>query len=156
MTTLKGKIVFNIYEAKELPDKDTALFNLFGKDVTDPYVVGEIDREGANPFQLLKTKVITNSLTPKWDEKFSTPVDHTSEHITIKVKDKDMAGSDVVGSCKVACDLILQGNEIKAWYQLENRGKKHGKIHMSIQYTPKTKGKNSMRMATDKKMVLKK
>ena len=143
MTTLKGTLVFNIIEAKELPDTDQALWNVLGKDITDPYVVGEIEREGANPFQLFKTKVIENSLTPVWNETFTIiGVDHKSEHITIRVKDKDMAGADdFVGSCKVACDLILQGDEIKAWYQLENYVLgHHGKIHLSIQYTPETKG----------------
>ena len=139
----KGRLVCVILEAKDLPDTDT-FFGACKKDVTDPYVVGEIERQVANPFRLFKTKVIDNSLTPVWNETFTIIVHivhHKSEHITIRVKDKDMVGADdFVGSCKVACDLILPGDEIKAWYQLENKGKKHGKIHMSIQYTPETKG----------------
>ena len=37
-----GKLRVHIIAAQDLPDTDTAFFNIDSKDVTDPYVTGEI------------------------------------------------------------------------------------------------------------------
>jgi hypothetical protein len=39
---LHGALEVHIIEAENLPDTDTAFFNINGKDCTDPYVVGEL------------------------------------------------------------------------------------------------------------------
>ena len=55
-----------ILRGKDLPDTDRGLFNLIGKDKTDPFVIGTL---GAA--RIFKTRVIDNELNPEWNETFS-------------------------------------------------------------------------------------
>ena len=41
-----GKLRVHIIAAQDLPDTDTAFFNIDSKDVTDPYVTGELGYAG--------------------------------------------------------------------------------------------------------------
>ena len=129
MTCLHGRLVFNIDRAEDLPDTDTAFFNIAGKDVTDPFVTGEI-----GPVWLFKTRYLNNTLNPVWEEKFSIPVCQESDNITINVKDKEHIGSAHVASLSFACEDVVQGKEIEGWFDLENNGENYGRIKMSIQY----------------------
>ena len=78
MTLLHGRLVFYIDRAEGLPDTDTAFFNISKKDVTDPFVSGEL-----TDVWLFKTRYINNNLDPVWEEKFSIPVCQEAENITI-------------------------------------------------------------------------
>jgi hypothetical protein len=42
MPFFHGKIRIHVISAEDLPDTDTAFFNIDGKDVTDPYVTGDL------------------------------------------------------------------------------------------------------------------
>ena len=66
---LRGILKVHVIRAEELPDVDTAFFNIVSKDVTDPYVnvyLGEA--------RIAKTRYLNNQLHPVWDEKFTIDV----------------------------------------------------------------------------------
>jgi hypothetical protein len=42
MCFFHGRLRIHVISAEDLPDTDTAFFNIDGKDVTDPYVTGEL------------------------------------------------------------------------------------------------------------------
>ena len=132
MTLLHGRLVFYIDRAEGLPDTDTAFWNISGKDVTDPFVSGEI-----GPAWLFKTRYINNNLNPVWEEKFSIPVCQETENLTISVKDKEHIGSASVASKTFSCDEIIQGDEIEGWFDLENNGENCGTIKLSMQFFSK-------------------
>ena len=132
MTLLHGRLVFNIDRAEDLPDTDTAFFNISGKDVSDPFVSGEI-----GPAWLFKTRYINNSLNPVWEETFSIPVCQESENVTINVKDKDHIGEAFIGSTSFSCEEVVQGDKLEDWFELQNNGETQGRIKMSIQFFSK-------------------
>ena len=63
---LRGSLDVKILRGKDLPDTDRGLFNLIGRDKTDPFVIGTL---GAA--RIFKTRVIDNDLNPEWNETFS-------------------------------------------------------------------------------------
>ncbi len=96
MQFLHGVLHVHIISAEDLPDTDTAFFNIDGKDVTDPYVVGKLGRA-----RLFKTRYIPNELNPNWDEKFNVLVCHSANTLRINVKDKEHVGSKYIASCDI-------------------------------------------------------
>ena len=42
MAFFHGNLRIHVISAEDLPDTDTAFFNIDGKDVTDPYVTGDL------------------------------------------------------------------------------------------------------------------
>ena len=67
-------------KAEDLPDTDTAFFNISRGDLTDPFL--QVSIGSAAP---IKTNVVLNSLNPEWHEKFSIPLCHYAEIVKIKV-----------------------------------------------------------------------
>ena len=132
MTLLHGRLAFYIDRAEDLPDTDTAFFNFSKKDVTDPFVSGEL-----GGVWLFKTRYINNQLNPVWDEKFSIPVCQEAENITINVRDKEHIGSAHVASLSIPCDDVIQGEEVEGWFDLDNNGTACGQIKLSIQFFSK-------------------
>ena len=132
MTLLHGRLAFFIDRAEDLPDTDTAFFNISQKDKTDPFVSGEI-----GPTWLFKTRYINNTLNPVYEEKFSVQVCQEAENITINVRDKENIGSAHVATLNFPCEEVVQGDEIEGWFDLDNNGETNGKIKMSIQFFPK-------------------
>lgn len=96
LTFLHGRLVVHVIAAEDLPDTDTAFFNIDGKDVTDPYVVGSL-----GPARLFKTKYIANELNPNWDERFDILLCHHASSLNIDVKDKEHVGDTFIASCKI-------------------------------------------------------
>jgi hypothetical protein len=54
MSFFHGKLRIHVISAEDLPDTDTAFFNIDGKDVTDPYVTGDLGY--ARIFKVLTSK----------------------------------------------------------------------------------------------------
>ena len=79
-------------EARNLPDKDSAFFDISKGDLTDGFVTCHL-----GVARLLKTKYINNDLNPKWDEKFDVYVCHHATTFDIKVRDKEHLGDELVG-----------------------------------------------------------
>ncbi len=80
MTFFHGRLRIHIIEAADLPDTDTAFFNIDGKDFTDAYVTGDLGEA-----RLFKTKYIPNELNPHWDEKFNIHVCHHATSLNLRV-----------------------------------------------------------------------
>ena len=62
---LRGILKIRVIEAEDLPDVDNSLFNIIGKDVTDPYVNIYLGQS-----RMATTKYLDNTLNPKWNETF--------------------------------------------------------------------------------------
>ena len=132
MTLLHGRLAFFIDRAEDLPDTDTAFWNISKKDKTDPFVSAEF-----GPQWLFKTRYINNTLNPVWEERFSLPVCQVADVITISVRDKEHVGDSPVGNFSFSCDEVVQGDEIEGWFDMEQNGEAAGKLKMSIQFFPK-------------------
>ena len=81
MEFFHGRFKVHIIEARDLPDTDTAFFNISSKDLTDPFVTGDLGT--AN---LFKTKYINSNLNPYWNEEFDVYVCHTASSLTVNVR----------------------------------------------------------------------
>ena len=132
MSLLHGRLAFYIDRAEDLPDTDTAFFNLSKKDKTDPFVTGEL-----GDVWLFKTRCIKNSLIPVFQEKFSIPVCQEAENITINIRDKEKLGSAHVASLSIPCVAVMLGCEIEGFFDLVNNGEACGRIKLSVKFFPK-------------------
>ena len=121
-------------EAQNLPDTDTAFFNISSKDYTDPFVTCDF---GAA--RLLKTKYINNCLNPRWDEKFDLYVCHQASTFDIKVRDKDHIGDVLVGSASISAEDLATGDTIEDWFELTNTDGDNieAQINISVRYVSK-------------------
>ena len=131
---LHGKLKVHVIEARNLPDTDRAFFNIFGKDVTDPFVVCEV-----GPNCILKTKYINNDLDPKWDEKFDIDLCHHASVLIFKVKDKDHIGADLVGQLSITAEELASGGAITDNFELTTADGENidAQLSMSIQFITK-------------------
>ena len=129
-----GKLKVHVIEAKNLPNTDTAFFNIFSKDVTDPFLVCEV---GTNC--ILKTKYINNNLNPKWDEKFDIDLCHHASEFIFKVKDKDHIGAALVGQLSITAEELASGGVITDNFGLTTANGKNidAQLSMSIQFITK-------------------
>ena len=120
-------------EATNLPDTDTAFFNISGKDFTDPFAVLEVGTT-----RILKTKYINNNLNPKWDELFNVDVCHHASAFTFKIKDKEHIGDAEVGQVSIAAEELASGEAIEGEFELTNSDGEsiEAQISISIQYIP--------------------
>jgi len=131
---LHGLMKIHVISASDLPDCDTAFFNIDGKDVTDPYVnvfLGEA--------RLAKTRYMNNDLNPCWDEKFTVDVCHRSASMTFDVKDKDHVGGAFVGSVMIQTEDLMSGEVFETTQDLvDAQGEPiQGSLTFSVQYIPK-------------------
>ena len=132
MTFFHGRIKVHVIQAQDLPDTDTAFFNIDRKDFTDAYVTGDLGEA-----RLFKTRYIENDLNPYWDEEFNIYVCHYANNFCIRVKDKEHVGATFIASTTISAEDIISGEPIEDWYDLERDGEVLGKINLAIQYTPK-------------------
>ncbi|KAJ4843492.1 hypothetical protein Tsubulata_029123 [Turnera subulata] len=77
---------------------------------SDPYVT--VCVSGAT---VARTRVISNSQNPVWNERFSIPVAHPASRIDFYVKDNDMFGAELIGVATVPVDKILSGATFSEW-----------------------------------------
>ena len=128
---LYGTLSIQIIEAKNLPDTDSAFWNIKRKDVTDPFVQGNFGEE-----MIFKTKHVENELNPKWFETYHARVNHCAKSLMISVLDKDCIGTDFIGSISFLTEDLLKeeiiGGSEGDWFQLDNNGEKQGEIKLSI------------------------
>ena len=132
LTFFHGRIRIHIIAAEDLPDTDTAFFNIDGKDVTDPYVTGDFGYA-----RLFKTRYIANDLNPQFDEIFNVYVCHHASSLAIRVKDKEHVGASFLGSTLIRGEDLINGDPIEGWFDLMNSGENVGRINLSVQFFPK-------------------
>ena len=129
---LHGKLRIHVMQAENLPDTDTCLWNIQGKDLTDPYVTGQLGSA-----RMFKSKYISNDLNPVWDEVFNLYVCHHANTLKISVRDKEHIGDTYIASCTIRVADIVSGNIVDGWFDLIRGEKIRGRIQLSVQFTPK-------------------
>ena len=134
MTYLDGRLKLHINKAENLPDTDTVFFNVFGGDLTDPFVVGEL-----GDVEIFRTRYINNTLHPEWKEKFNIEVNQSADNMIINVRDKEKIGSSHVSFVQFPCDELIKGEKIKGWFNLKDSNGDRGRINMSIHFFPRLK-----------------
>ncbi|XP_061969313.1 phospholipase D delta-like [Populus nigra] len=135
---LHGDLELKIIEARRLPNMDLVSERLrrcfsafdpcrhpFSKErkkqqnhrrkiiTSDPYVT--VCVSGA---KVARTRVISNSQNPVWNEHFKIPLAHPAEKIDFYVKDNDMFGAELIGTASVEVEKILSGETISAWFPI--------------------------------------
>lgn len=100
---------------------------------SDPYVTVNIG--GAT---VARTRVISNSQNPKWEEHFNIPLAHAVADIEFKVKDDDVLGADMIGTATVPALSIASSEEIDAWFPiLRDNGKPpkpNAAVHLRLRF----------------------
>ena len=133
---LHGHIRICVNEAKNLPDTDSVFWNKSKKDVTDPFVQGDL-----GDVRLFKTKHINNDLNPRWGEVFHFNVNQNAKNMVISVLDKDSMGDDVIGNVTISAEDLLNkkmiGGSDGDWFPIMNNDKAQGEINLSIKFTSK-------------------
>ncbi|KAK7351782.1 hypothetical protein VNO77_11476 [Canavalia gladiata] len=131
---LHGTLDLKIVEARYLPNMDLlserfrrffSAFNTCGSSFTrnrnshhkiitsDPYVT--VCLAGAT---VARTRVISNSQNPSWNEHFKIPLAHPVSQVEFYVKDNDMFGADLIGIATVSAERILSGESISDWFPI--------------------------------------
>ena len=111
-----------IYEAKDVPKMDISS--------SDPYVTLELDGEKKS------TKVVQNSLCPKWNEQFYFDIkDLSTSVLYFTMWDEDVASDDKISTLELGLSYLPYGKAIEDWFVFENvRGekKKGGQVRMKL------------------------
>lgn len=133
---LHGDLDLKILEARSLPNMDLftervsrffATFNsctvpFSGKPkrhhhrkiiTSDPYVTVCLARA-----TVARTRVISNSQDPTWNEHFKIPLAHPVSQVEFYVKDNDLFGADLIGVATVSAERILSGELISDWFPI--------------------------------------
>lgn len=102
---------------------------------SDPYVT--VCLAGA---RVARTRVISNSQNPVWNEHFIIPLAHPVSKIDFQVKDNDVFGADYIGNASVSAKRLLSGETIDEWFQIISSSGKPPKpgaaIHVQLTFTP--------------------
>ncbi|PIN01721.1 Phospholipase D [Handroanthus impetiginosus] len=102
---------------------------------SDPYVT--VCLAGA---RVARTRIISNSQNPVWNEHFKIPLAHPVSQVEFEVKDNDVFGADLIGVAAVAAKRIASGEPIDEWIPVIGPcGKPHkpdSAIRLQIAFTP--------------------
>ncbi|XP_019438081.1 PREDICTED: phospholipase D delta-like [Lupinus angustifolius] len=136
---LHGTLDLNIVEARFLPNMDmfserfrrffsalnTCSASFTGKRrnrsrrkkrkiiTSDPYVT--VCLSGAT---VARTRVISNSQNPTWNEHFNISLAHPASQVEFYVKDNDMFGADLIGVVTISAERILTGKTLSDWFPI--------------------------------------
>lgn len=80
---------------------------------SDPYVTVSIG--GAT---IARTRVISNSQNPVWNEHFITPLAHPVSQLEFLVKDNDVFGADLIGIVVISAERVMSGDLIDDWFPI--------------------------------------
>ncbi|KAL8059308.1 hypothetical protein ABFX02_03G077500 [Erythranthe guttata] len=102
---------------------------------SDPYVT--VCLAGA---RVARTRIISNSQNPVWNEHFKIPLAHPVSQVEFEVKDNDVFGADLIGVATVAASRIAAGETIDEWVPVIGPyGKPHkpdSAVRLEIKFTP--------------------
>ena len=100
---------------------------------SDPYAC--VILKGAT---VARTQVISNSLSPQWNEHFEIPVAHTVSDVIVVVKDNDIMGAQFIGQVQIQAESILSKGIERQTFSLIGKDNKPLKpdvqIEISIKY----------------------
>uniref|UniRef100_A0A5B7C2A1 Phospholipase D n=1 Tax=Davidia involucrata TaxID=16924 RepID=A0A5B7C2A1_DAVIN len=80
---------------------------------SDPYVT--VCLAGAT---VARTRVISNSQNPIWNENFKIPLAHPVSQVEFQVKDNDVFGADMIGVATVSAQRVKSGEVIDEWFPI--------------------------------------
>ncbi|XP_023545432.1 phospholipase D delta-like [Cucurbita pepo subsp. pepo] len=80
---------------------------------SDPYVT--VCLAGAT---VARTRVISNSQNPIWNEHFKISLAHPVSQVEFHVKDNDVFGADLIGIATVPARRVLSGEVIDDWFPI--------------------------------------
>ncbi|XP_056090517.1 extended synaptotagmin-2 isoform X2 [Rhinichthys klamathensis goyatoka] len=122
----KGVLRIHFLEAQDLVGKDTFLGGMI-KGKSDPYGVLQLGN------QLFRSKVIKESINPKWNEVYEACVyDHSGQNLEIELYDEDTDKDDFLGSLTLNVDELQKEQKVDEWFVLDDIAK--GKLHLKIEW----------------------
>ncbi|CAN8320846.1 unnamed protein product [Cochlearia groenlandica] len=98
---------------------------------SDPYVT--VCLAGAT---VARTRVISNSQTPVWNENFKIPLAHPVSQIEFYVKDDDVFGADLIGVATVPAAKIKLGETISGWFPIFGSPKQDSAVRLEMKFVP--------------------
>ncbi|KAF9621735.1 hypothetical protein IFM89_027589 [Coptis chinensis] len=78
---------------------------------SDPYVT--VLLTGAT---VARTRILSNSQNPKWNENFKIPLAHPVSNVEFQVKDNDVFGAQLIGIVLISANRIRTGESISDWF----------------------------------------
>ncbi|CAH0557885.1 unnamed protein product [Brassicogethes aeneus] len=142
----EGVLRVHVFEAKHLMKKD---ISVLGKGKSDPYAVLTV---GAQEF---KTKVIDNSVDPKWDYwcEFNV-LESNGQQLYIHLWDKDDTGDDEsLGRATIEVSNIVKKGSDDMWITLEQA--KHGMVHLRFSWLSLSKNYSDLKTIIAETQMLK-
>ncbi|XP_018345898.1 PREDICTED: extended synaptotagmin-2 isoform X2 [Trachymyrmex septentrionalis] len=136
----EGVLRIHVVEAKHLMKKD---IGMLGKGKSDPYAVINV---GAQEF---RTKIIDNTVNPKWDYWCEFIVEEglgAYNMVVAQLFDKDNAGQDdPLGRATIEVNRVKKKGMIDTWVSLEQA--KHGMVHLRLTWLQFSKEPADLRAA---------
>ncbi|XP_018046960.1 PREDICTED: extended synaptotagmin-2 isoform X2 [Atta colombica] len=136
----EGVLRIHVVEAKHLMKKD---IGMLGKGKSDPYAVINV---GAQEF---RTKIIDNTINPKWDYWCEFIVEEglgAYNKVVAQLFDKDNAGQDdPLGRATIEVNRVKKKGTIDTWVSLEQA--KHGMVHLRLTWLQFSKEPADLRAA---------
>ncbi|KAF5771476.1 putative phospholipase D [Helianthus annuus] len=94
---------------------------------SDPYVTVSVGEA-----TVARTRVISNSQNPIWNEHFVTPLAHPATELEFQVKDDDVFGADLIGVVTIPAERVISGELIDDWFPIIGPSGKPPKPNASI------------------------
>ncbi|CAL9189346.1 unnamed protein product [Musa hybrid cultivar] len=105
---------------------------------SDPYVTASLADA-----TVARTRVISNSEDPVWNEQFKIPLAHRAPALVLHVKDDDVFGAQHIGTVSISAVHIASGEKIRDWFPILGPSGEPPKpdtaLHLSIEFTPVAK-----------------
>ncbi|KAM4559122.1 extended synaptotagmin-3 [Odontesthes bonariensis] len=122
----RGVVRVHVLEAKDLLAMDTYMLGL-KKGKSDPYATLRV---GNRHF---KTKTISNTLQPKWNEVHEFVVHEApGQELEVELFDEDTDKDDFLGKYQLDLGEVKREKEMDQWFPLE--GVQHGEVHLKLQW----------------------
>uniref|UniRef100_A0A8C0JV59 Extended synaptotagmin-2 n=1 Tax=Canis lupus dingo TaxID=286419 RepID=A0A8C0JV59_CANLU len=122
----KGVLRIHFIEAQDLQGKDTYLKGLI-KGKSDPYGIIRVGN------QIFQSKVIKESLSPKWNEVYEALVyEHPGQELEIELFDEDPDKDDFLGSLMIDLIEVEKERLLDEWFALDEVPR--GKLHLKLEW----------------------
>ncbi|XP_067462791.1 extended synaptotagmin-2-A isoform X2 [Thunnus thynnus] len=122
----KGVLRIHFIEAQELLGKDKFLGGLI-KGKSDPYGVIQVGT------QLFQSKVIHETVNPKWNEVYEVLVyEHSAPNLEIELFDEDTDKDDFLGSLMIDMNELQREQKVDEWFMMDDVAT--GKLHLKLEW----------------------
>ncbi|CAF3338540.1 unnamed protein product [Rotaria sp. Silwood1] len=122
----EGTLEVIVVEGRELKDRDIVGQN-------DAYIEIYTEKKYKQ-----RTKTISNTNNPVWNERFTFNVHKGDDTIHFDVYDADVVGKDAIGSCKVKLKHVFDDGKFDEWVKLPAMLglSSNGQIHIIMNFRP--------------------